>query len=394
MVTYLGSVFLYLGLLSSVVLALGYVAVFWQLGRKPARGPVQALSVLKPLKGVDEGLLDNLRAIATQTHPNYEVIFGAEDPNDPALDVARRVQAEFGDRTIRVIPGAFSTGLNPKVRVLRHLISFSQHEWIVISDSNVRPHPDYLVSLCDKQRESRADLVHSLLAGADGTSLGGRLEELQLNGWVSASISLSDAFGHSCVIGKSMMMNKRVLASVGGLAGVSDILAEDYILGAKLQKAGNRVAISPHLLPVVTGSSSVGHFFNRHVRWGQMRRRISPGFYLAELTGNPTPFFLASMCVASSEAFRQLLAAQLLKWTIDAIIYLRLSPHPSVRTLSLMPLKDLLVPIMWVLGGLRRTVNWRGRKMLVGAGSRLSPVTANGDAESGSESATWAPHLS
>ena len=263
-----GSIALICALVSLLVLSVGYLAIFWHLGHRPPAAAVFGVSILKPLKGVDDGLLDNLRAIARQEHPNFEVIFGAEDPSDPALDVARQVVAEFPHLPLRIITGAFPTGLNPKVRTLRHLLPNARHEWILISDSNVRPDPHYLRAMCHKQQLHQADLVHSLLAGAHGRSLGGRLEELQLNGWVSASIALSDSLGHSCVIGKSMLMNRSALAQVGGLASVADILAEDYVLGAKLQRAGKTVVISPHLLSTVTGHGSLTQFFNRHVRWG------------------------------------------------------------------------------------------------------------------------------
>ena len=370
-----------LALISSVALALAYVSIFVHLRHSKRmqsaadrnKSLTFGISVLKPLKGVDEGLLENLRAIARQDHPQFEVLFGAEDPNDPALEVAGQVVREFPQCELRVVGGAFETGLNPKVRVLRQLSTLAKHEWLLISDSNVRPAPGYLRALTYQQQIHDADLVHSMLAGAGGQTLGGRLEELQLNGWVSASIALSNSCGHGCVIGKSMLMRSAALSSVGGLASVADILAEDYILGAKFQSAGKKVVLSPHLLAVITARSSCAQFFNRHVRWGQMRRRIAPGIYAAELLANPTPFFLALIILDPTWSFTWAVA-QLSKWMCDAFVYARLSPSPSLRTLSLMPIKDVLMPVIWLLGGLRRTINWRGQRLLVGVGSRLYPL--------------------
>lgn len=360
---------------SAFILALGYASILVHLrpSAQPCRSAPFGISVLKPLKGVDEGLLENLRAIAGQEHPNFEVLFGAEDPDDPALEVARQVVREFPHLPLRVVSGAVEPGLNPKVRVLRPLSALAQHEWLLISDSNVRPAAGYLQALVDQQNAHQADLVHSMLVGTFGRSVGGRLEELQLNGWVSASIALSDSCGQSCVIGKSMLLRRDALSSVGGLASVADILAEDYILGAKFQSAGKKVVLSPHLLPVVTGRGTCAQFFNRHVRWGQMRRRIAPGFYLAELSANPTPFFITLALLDDSNPSTWL-TAQLAKWICDAYVYARLSPSPSLPTLILMPVKDLLVLLMWLFGGLRRTINWRGQRLLVGKGSRLYPL--------------------
>ena len=377
---------------SLFTLSLGYLAIFWQLSRKPRSSVPFGISVLKPMKGLDDGLVENIRALLQQDHPDYEVIFGAEDPNDPALLVAAQVASKYPKVRTRIIPGSFASGLNPKVKILRHLLPWAAHEWILVSDSNVRPDPGYLRALCDRQRESGAHLVHSMLVGAGGKSMGGRFEELQLNGWVAASIALSSTLGHACVIGKSMLMHRSALAAVGGFGSVEDILAEDCILGAKFQRAGKTVAISPHLLSTIAGQGTMRHFVNRHVRWGQMRRRISPGFYFAELSANPTPFLLALASLEPNPEARVTLVVLLAKWLVDSLVFLRLSPTPHVVTLALIPIKDLLVPIMWVLGAVKRTVNWRGKLMLVGPGSRLSALGV--ETGSSSNATPWVPNPS
>src|ERR1700733_3062737 len=50
--------------------------------RQPA---TPAVSILKPLKGYDPGMYDSLRSHCLQDYPEYEIIFGASDPNDPAI---------------------------------------------------------------------------------------------------------------------------------------------------------------------------------------------------------------------------------------------------------------------------------------------------------------------
>lgn len=403
-----------LGLLAGVsllVLFSGYAVLTYKLWVPRAQLDAGfGISVLKPVKGTDEGLLENLRAIARQNYPEFEMIVGAEDASDPALDVARRVQAEFPHVRIVVVVGAFPSGLNPKVRLLRQMLPVARHQWVLISDSNVRPDPEYMRAMAAQQVRHQADLVHSLLMGSGGTGLGGRLEELQLNGWVAASISLSDALGHSCAIGKSMLINQKALTAVGGFERVADVLAEDYTLGALLQETNHRVVVSPHLLLVITGRTSLRQFLNRHIRWAQMRRHIAPGFYVLELTGYPILFLSGlwlmqgvawmgppSISGESGTALSQLLLVLasswlpwvlLLKWTVDAFVYMALAVRPSFGTLVLLPVKDALMPVVWLLGALRRTVNWRGQRLWVSAGSRLSlaPTSRKG----GSEGGRWA----
>src|SRR5262245_51788769 len=78
------------------------------LVRRTRRGEsveLPAISVLKPLCGVDDGLYENLASIARQGYPDFEIVFGAEDPRDPALKVAERVKQDFPQVPITILAG-------------------------------------------------------------------------------------------------------------------------------------------------------------------------------------------------------------------------------------------------------------------------------------------------
>src|SRR5690606_6072444 len=103
---------------------------------------------------------------------------------------------------------------------------------------NVRPKPDYLSALVGLQRRTGAALVHSVLAGVGERSAGATLENLHMSSWVVGAVCLADASNHPCVIGKSMLMRRSQLDSLGGFDAVRDVLAEDYVLGRMFVDAG------------------------------------------------------------------------------------------------------------------------------------------------------------
>ncbi len=367
-----------LAALSLLVTLVSYGTVVRKLQQRHEASHLRpGVTILKPLKGDDDELYENLVAFAKLRYPNYEVLFGAEDPDDPALDVARRVQREFPERRLRVIVGTRGRGLNPKVRLLARLSEFAAHDWILISDSNVRPQDTYLQHLMACQERTGAALVHSLLCGVGERSAGATLENLQMNSWVVSAVGLTDAAGHPCVIGKSMLLQRSTLARLGGFDAVRDLLAEDYALGNMFDRAGLRVALSPHVLPVFATERSVSSFVNRHMRWGQLRRRISPGSYICELLLHPLPSVVALTAWGQRELGLWALCGYGIKLLADGALasLLRGRVLPPVQW-AWIPLKDAMIFGMSLVALVRTRVNWRGHQMRIGPQSRLLPLEA------------------
>jgi ceramide glucosyltransferase len=366
---------------SLLVTLLAHAAVFFVLApRRAGDTPAPPITVLKPVKGDEPGLYENLASLARQDYPAYEILVAAEDPRDPALDVARQVRDDFPQAGIGIHAGARPLGLNPKVNLLAALFDRARHDTVLISDSNVRVGPGYLREMSAEMADPAVGLVTNIVVG-EGSGLGALLETLHLNSFVAAATSLARmAVGRACVIGKSMLLRRSDLERLGGLREVRNVLAEDFVIGRMYELAGFKVALSPYLVRCVNDGWTVERFVNRHLRWAQMRRRIAPAAYLAELLLNPVLWIaLATTTLWATGPGLDLrllavaAAGVAVKCASDSVVCRRLRgslPH-AVEVLAI-PLKDLAMAAIWLVGCFRRRVSWRGNELLIEEGSRLT----------------------
>jgi len=284
-----------------------------------------------------------------------------------------------------MVAGASRFGCNPKVSLLAALARVAKHEYLLVSDSNVRARPGYLRAIASEFGDPRVGLVGNVLAGVGERSLGAVFENLHLNSFVAAAVCGARVVaGHACVVGKSMLFRAGDLERLGGFPSVRDVLAEDYVLGREFGRAGFRVVHSSLVLPVVNERRTVSEFVHRHLRWAQMRFRVSPLAYLAEAFLNPIPPFLALLGLGLAGGPAGPLTGRLtwigvagiaLKLVADSLVGWRLRGSWYRPTeLLWVPVKDVIVAVLWIAAMFRRRVDWRGNAFHIGWGSRLFPI--------------------
>jgi ceramide glucosyltransferase len=339
------------------------------------------VSILKPLKGLDDGLFDNLESFCKLDYPQYELIFSLQNQNDPAYKVVKKIQEKYPSRDITIAVEYCNEGLNPKVNNLISAYKRAKYDLILISDSNVRVEKQYLADITWHMDDPSVGLVSNMIRGLGGRSLGAHMENLHLNSFIVGSVCFLDKYlKMPCVVGKSMLMRKAELEDIGGFGSVKDFLAEDYIIGKRIHELGKRVVLSSHLINNVNEYWGIKRFINRHTRWGKLRWQIGGAKYLSELAGNAVFMSFVPIVIMPISKVSLLLAAAVSSLKIVHDLYigkkLRADMHPLLYLLS--PVKDLIVGLIWFVPILSNTVAWRGNRYIIGKDSMLFPYPEKG----------------
>ncbi|MDA8241745.1 MAG: ceramide glucosyltransferase [Nitrospiraceae bacterium] len=339
------------------------------------------VSILKPLKGLDDGLFDNLESFCNLDYPEYELIFALQNQNDPAYKVVKKIKDKYPARDICIVVEHCDEGLNPKVNNLIPAYRKAKYDLILISDSNVRVEKDYLSDISRHMADASVGLVSNMIRGISGRSVGAVLENLHLNSFIVGSVCFLDKYLRMpCVIGKSMLMRKDDLEAIGGFGAVKDLLAEDYIIGERIHRLGKKVLLSNHVINNVNEYWGVKKFINRHTRWGKLRWKIGGAKYFPELLSNAVfmsfipliflPFTKLSLFLAAATSVTKIARDYYLGNRLGADM------HPLLYAFT--PFKDLVIGSLWFVPVLSNTVAWRGNRYIIGKDSLLFPYPETG----------------
>lgn len=336
-----------------------------------------AISIIKPLKGLDDNLFDNLESFCLQDYPEYEVILSLENQNDPAYRVAEKIRNKYPEK-VKIVIDNSSKALNPKVRNMITAYRISKYDYFLISDSNVFVDSDYLRKTVSSMTEE-VGLVTNLIVGTRGKSIGAILENLQLNSFIILSVCLLDKFlKMPCSIGKSMLMRKKDFEDIGGFGAIRDVLAEDYQIGRLIHEKGKKVVLSNYLIKNINEYWSIKRFLNRHTRWAKIRWKIGGVKYFTEPLVNPifVSFFISILSGISSLSAILFLSSVSMKIMLDLFV-IRMLKQKIGLEIMLIPLKDLINGIIWFVPFFTSKVNWRGNKYVISKNTVLAVAHEN-----------------
>src|SRR5437667_6813335 len=212
-----------------------------------------SIVLILPVRGLDEGFGENVRALLSQAYPRYRLLVVADDSSDPAPARIETIAREFP----RVPATKILADANPlggKVNALRsalgHLVP--EDEVAVFADSDIRPARDWLRQLVQPLADSTVGAATGFRWYVPPRPTFWSLVRAEWNA-VSANVLFdprrSFAWGGSCAV-RTDRLNELRLAERW-----RNVLSDDLVLTRAVRDAGLKIAYTPAaLVPTFEGA--------------------------------------------------------------------------------------------------------------------------------------------
>ena len=367
------------------LLVLVAVASFRRYARRSRQLPefAPAVSILKPVKGFDDGMYEAFRSHCQQEYTGeYELIFGASSADDPAVAAVERLMGEFPARPMRLVICPERLGTNGKVSNLIQMFPAAKYDFLLINDSDIRVSSRYLERVMRpfaQTAKKPVGMVTALYRGRTARNRSGRLtlgsilEALGIATDFTAGVLMARLVegGIHFGLGSTLAVRREALQAAGGLEALVDQLADDYEMGARIAAAGYSIQLAGEVVETSVPAYSLEGFLSHQLRWARTVRDSRQWGYVGLIFTHALPLALANV-LASGASFWSL-------WLLGLAFFLRLGAAVQVgagvlgdvqvlRDLWLLPLRDCAGFLTWVWSFAGNTIVWRGERFVLNKG--------------------------
>ena len=338
------------------------------------------VTILKPVHGMEEKLEKNLESFFQQDYPEYEIIFGGRDAENPALKIAQRVRARYPQIKSKIVLSGPPTWPNAKVFSLDKMIALSTNFYFVISDSDVRVASNFLRNTIPPLLDPKVGLVTCMYRGVPAADFWSTLEALGLSVEMSSGVMVADMLeGMRFALGPAMTARRDAIDAIGGIAATADFYSDDFELGNRIWAQGYKVALSHHIVNNVLPQRSPWRTLGDQLRWMKSTRYSRPTGHLGTALTFAMPFGMLGFVSAAASGHwtlgLTLLAAAFLNRMIQSIAvgWGIAGDLRSAKLCWLYPVRDLIGFLIWVGSYTSRRFYWRGETYIFGKGGRIVP---------------------
>jgi len=345
------------------------------------RSSLPPVTIFKPLHGSEDQLAANLQSFFEQDYPDYEIIFGVRDLDNPAARVAQDLRQRYPRVPSRLIISGPPCWPNAKVFSLDKMIAASSRSYFIISDSDVRVTPEFLRQTIAPLLDPQVGLVTCMYRGVPAADFWSWLEALGLSVEMSSGVMVADMMeGMRFALGPAMAVARDAVDAIGGISAVAGYYSDDFELGHRIWQKGYKVLLSHHVVNNVLSRRSPLRTMGDQLRWMKSTRYSRPAGHAGTGLTYAVPFgilgLIAGGALGSWSMGAGLFVLACLNRTIQALaVGWGVTRDPRALWLCwLYPLRDFFGFVAWMLSYTSREFFWRGETYRFGKGGKIEAL--------------------
>jgi ceramide glucosyltransferase len=343
-------------------------------------GSLPPVTILKPIHGTEPALEENLESFFAQDYPQFEVIIGARNENDPGLKVAQKVRQRHSEVKSRIVLSGPPTWPNAKVFSLEKMLAVSSYSYLLLSDSDTHVGPGLLRNVIPSLLDPKNGLVTCPYRGVSAGDFNSTLEAMGMSVEMTSGVIVADMLeGMRFALGPVIATRSDALQAIGGLSKVADYYSDDFELGREIWAAGYKVVLSHYVIEHVLSPRSFWRTLGDQLRWMKSTRYSRPAGHVGSGLTFAVPFgvlgFIAAAALGHFQLGVGLLAFAWLNRMLQAVLVGGVVTGDwRARVLCwLYPLRDLLGFFIWAASFTSRSFFWRGEMYVFNKGGRITP---------------------
>ena len=343
------------------------------------------ISVLKPVHGNEARLKENIESFFRQDYPEFEILFAADEADDPALPVIREICARYPNIPTRIIVTGKPPWPNAQNYCFHHLTAIAAHDILLTSDSDVEVGPDYLREVTAPLLDPKVGAVTCLFRGKNAGGFWAGFDAIGMSVEFTAGVLVDNLLEETKFgLGPTIVVRKDSIGKIGGFAGVRDYLSNDFVVGNFIYKAGYKVVLSGYVVDHVCSSKGFRPMWERQLRWAMGTRYSRPAGHFGSVLTFAVPFgilgLVAGWMLGHPWLGAGLFAASLLNRMVECwlIGWWAADDRMALRWVPLYPLRDLYGFVVWCASYMKQGMLWRDTNYRLLEGGKLVAVRADG----------------